>query len=273
MKILEDTAARVRAQLGKNYGDLTLEDVVIGLFFTGVKLSNGKGGICYTPVKDIPKAVCCPSSAGRSFHPEEIRGMGVERILDGLGSGEPVKTAVAIAVLNALSLTCWELSPPIHGVFSGQDAQEMVRMPVEKSVAVVGAFVPTLHALKARGGTWWVVEQDPATLMEEELDHYVPAAESMEIIGKADVLIITGVTLINHTLEGILDGAKPGAEIAVMGPTASALPEALFDRGVRVVGGVRVTDPDPLLRVISAGGSGYHFLGRYAEMMTLVKED
>ncbi|MCG8531804.1 MAG: DUF364 domain-containing protein [Desulfovibrionales bacterium] len=166
MKILEDTAALVRDRLGDTYGSLTLEDVVVGLFFTGVKLSNGKGGICYTPVKDIPKAVCCPSSAGRIFNPDEIRGMGVDRALEGLNSGEPVKTAVAIAVLNALSLSCWEICPPEYGVFTGRDAQEMVRMPLEKSVAVVGAFVPTLHALKARGGTWWVVEQDPATLME-----------------------------------------------------------------------------------------------------------
>ncbi|MCG8564829.1 MAG: DUF364 domain-containing protein [Desulfobacterales bacterium] len=273
MKILQDTAALARERLGAEYEILTLDNLVVGLFFTGVKLSNGAGGICYTPVKDIPKAVCCPSSAGRIFNPEEIRGMTVPRVLEGLTSGEPVKTAVAIAVLNALSLSCWEKEGPKgYTLLEKRDAQELVEMPVDKSVAVVGAFVPTLHALKARGGTWWVVEQDPETLMAEEMDHYVPAAESMETIGRADVLVITGVTLINHTLEGILDAAKPGAEIAVMGPTASALPEVLFDRGVRIVGGVKVTDPDPLLQVIAAGGSGYHFLGRYAEMMTAVRD-
>jgi hypothetical protein len=36
-----------------------------GLFFTAVKLFNGVGGICYTPAKEIPAVVCCPSSAGR----------------------------------------------------------------------------------------------------------------------------------------------------------------------------------------------------------------
>ena len=273
MKILKDTADLVRERLGDELETLSLERLVVGLFFTGVKLSNGAGGICYTPVKDIPKAVCCPSSAGRIFNPEEIRGMPVTKALEGLTSGEPVKTSTAIAVLNALSLTCWKKNPPKgYTLLEGRDAQELVNMPKEKSVAVVGAFVPTLHALKARGGTWWVVEQDPATLMAEEMSHYVPAEESMETIGKADVLVITGVTLINHTLEGILDAAKPGAEIAVMGPTASALPEPLVDRGVRVVGGVMVKDADPLLDVISSGGSGYHFLGRYAEMMTAVRD-
>jgi uncharacterized protein (DUF4213/DUF364 family) len=53
----------------------------------------------------------------------------------------------------------------------------------------------------------------------------------------ADVLIITGVTLVNHTLQPILAAARPDAEIAVIGPTASLLPDALFARGVRVVRG------------------------------------
>jgi uncharacterized protein (DUF4213/DUF364 family) len=86
-------------------------------------------------------------------------------------------------------------------------------------------------------------------------------------------LIITGVTLINHTLEGILAASKKGATIAVMGPTASSLPEPLFKRGVGIVGGVMVTKPDQLLDIISTGGSGYHFLDRYAERMVLIKNE
>jgi hypothetical protein len=36
------------------------------------------------------------------------------------------------------------------------------------------------------------------------------------------------------------------------------LPDALFARGVRVVGGVWVKKPDELLDVPAAGGSGYY---------------
>ena len=68
-----------------------------------------------------------------------------------------------------------------------------------------------MRALKRRGGTWWVIEKDPRTLRDDELAHYVPAEKSDEVIAKTDVLIVTGVTLINHTLEPILRTAKPGA--------------------------------------------------------------
>jgi uncharacterized protein (DUF4213/DUF364 family) len=270
--ILDEAAAIVARGLDGEIDRLTVEKLVVGLFFTGVKLSHGGGGVCFTPVKDIPAAVCCPSSAGRTFDPVRIKGLPVTEVLAGLNSTEPIKTAVAIATLAALSAACWERG--LTGDYEIQrrrDAQEAVAMPPEKSVAVVGAFVPVLRCLKdrGRGGPWWVIEQDPATLKGEELDHYVPAAESREIISRADVLIVTGVTLINHTLEGILEAARADADIAVMGPTAGIVPEPLFDRGVRVVGGVWVRRPDELLDVLAAGGSGYHFFDDLAERIVI----
>jgi len=69
MTILNETARRVQDMLASEYDTITMERVMIGIFFTGVKLSNGAGGVSYTPVKDIPQAVCCPSSAGRIFDP------------------------------------------------------------------------------------------------------------------------------------------------------------------------------------------------------------
>jgi uncharacterized protein (DUF4213/DUF364 family) len=74
---------------------------------------------------------------------------------------------------------------------------------------------------------------------------------------------------VNHTLEHILAAARADAEIAVIGPTASLLPDALFARGVRVVGGVRVKKPDELLDVLAAGGSGYHFFDKLAPRMVM----
>lgn len=272
MKILEETALLIRDKLGADYQGISLDKLTVGLFFTGVKLSNGVGGICYTPIKDIPQAVCCPSSAGSTLNPEKVHGISVEEVLAELSSTEPIKTAVAIAALNALSNTLWQQGlTGNYTITTNMDAQDAVQMPIEKSVAVVGAFVPTLRALKNRGGTWWVIEQDPKTLKEDEMRHFVSAEASPDIIRKADVLIITGVTLINHTLENILSAAKPNAEIAVMGPTASSLPEPLFQRGVRIIGGVRVTNPDTLLQILAAGGSGYHFFDKYADRIVMIK--
>ncbi len=272
MSILEETARLVKARLGAEYNALTVERVMMGLFFTGVKLSNGAGGISYTPVKDIPQAVCCPSSAGRIFDPFKVNGMKADEVLSALSSREPLKTAIGIATLNALSATCWERGlKDDYRIQMNADALDAVRMPDESSVAVIGAFVPILRKLKARGGRWWVVEQDPRTLKGDEMQHFIPADRSAETVATADVLIVTGVTLVNHTLEQILKAVRPDAEIAVIGPTASLLPDALFARGVRVVGGVWVKKPDELLDVLAAGGSGYHFFDKLAPRIVIEK--
>jgi uncharacterized protein (DUF4213/DUF364 family) len=272
MTILDDAAQLVEEKLGDEFENLTVEQLVVGLFFTGVKLSNGAGGICFTPIKDIPDAVCCPSSAGRAFDPARVRGTKAKDVLLAISSREPIKTAVSIATLNALSATCWDRG--LKGEYSmrmNMDAQAAVSIPEDSSVAVVGAIVPMLRELKRRKGTWWVIEQDSRTLKADEISHFIPAESANEIIHKANVLVVTGVTLINRTLEGILKEAQPGAEIAVIGPTASMLPEPLFERGVRVVGGVWVKRPDELLEVLAAGGSGYHFLDTLADRIVMEK--
>lgn len=61
--ILERTINLVKELLKSELDTITVERSVLGLFFTGVKLSTGHGGLCFTPVKEMPEAVCCPSSA------------------------------------------------------------------------------------------------------------------------------------------------------------------------------------------------------------------
>jgi len=271
MSVLVQTAQLLKARLSSCLAHERIEELVIGLFFTGVKLSSGAGGLCYTPVKEIPGAVCCPSSAGRVFDPRRIRGMRVVDVLEGLTSGEVVKRTVAIAVLNALSSLCWHEIGSAHDMETGRDAIEVISILKDDSVPVVGAIVPVLKRLKARGGKWWVIEQDARVLKGHEMNHFVPWTGSAEVLKQADVVICTGVTLINDTLEAILSHAKQSAEVAVMGPTASMLPDALFERGVTLTGGVWVRDADKVLKIIAAGGSGYHFLDSYAERIVLKK--
>ena len=271
MGLLQETVELLRHRLQDDFHTHTIEGLTIGLFFTGVKLSNGAGGLCYTPIKQIPEAVCCPSSAGRVFDPRAVRGMKAVEALEALSSQEPMKKAVAIATLNAMSALCWQNRRDEYKIHMGADALDLVRIPDRASVAVVGAIVPVMRHLKSRQGNWWVIEQDRRVLKADEFSHFVRWEDSSKVLGKADVVIITGVTLINDTLEEILEVVRPGAEVAVMGPTASMLPDILFDRGVRIVGGVWVKDAERLLEVLAAGGSGYHFFDTYAQRIVFEK--
>jgi uncharacterized protein (DUF4213/DUF364 family) len=268
--ILSETIDQIRSVLGEEMASITVERVVIGLFFTGVKLSNGSGGICFTPVKEIPEAVCCPSSARAMPNSGKLKGQPVSSYLDKLAENRPLEKAMSIAVLNALSATCWRKRFPQDYTFElGADPVDKVAIPDGARAVVIGALVPYLKMLKERKQPFHILEKDPRTLKADELPYFVPPEKAHEVIPQADLLIITGTTVLNDTLEGILAQVKPGAEVILVGPTASMLPDAFFRRGVKSIGSITVTDPDKLLDVLAEAGSGYHFYGKSAERLVV----
>jgi uncharacterized protein (DUF4213/DUF364 family) len=264
--ILREVAEQLRLALGDKMDTLTIERAVIGLFFTGVKLNTGQGGLCFTPIKNIPEAVCCPSSARAMPNSGQLKGEKVTALLDKMFLGNPLRKALGIATLNALSSVYWDNNPSVNYAFQRRvDPLDGAIIPDDAHVVVMGALAPYLKMLKMRGKEFTILELDPATLKPDELDFYVPAERAPEIIPRADWLIITGTTLINDTLDEILSLIKPGAHVIVVGPTASMLPDAFFRRGVKSLGGIIVTKADELLDIISEAGSGYHFFGKFAD--------
>jgi uncharacterized protein len=270
--IIEETIGKIREILGSDFDSITVERVVIGIFFTGVKLSDGSGGLCFTPIKEIPDAVCCPSSARTMPYPGRFTGQSAGKFLRDLPHAPPLKKAVGIAILNALSESCRNRqSDPRYTCESGKDTLDTLLLPDEGYVVVIGALVPILQRLKVRRKPFGILELDLRTLKPDEMLFVIQPANAEAEIRRADLLIITGTTLINNTLEPLLAHAKPDVEIAVVGPMASLLPDAFFRRGVSVLGGIRVTRPDDLLETLAEGGSGYHFFGKSADKITLFR--
>ena len=268
--VLRETIAAIRQILGAELDTITVGRVVIGVFFTGVKLSNGAGGACATPVKTIPEAVCCPSSAMAMPFPGRLRGRRAIDLLKETGATSGIRRAVGIAVVNALADLCWNRrSLPDLELCWGVDAFDATEIRPGDRVVVVGAFVPFLRALKRRGVGYLVLENDPAALKPDELPFFRPAEQAHAILPTADVALITGTTLANDTLDSLLGQLRPDARVTLVGPTVSLLPDAFLRRGVDVLGGVRVTAPDDFLAVLAEGGSGYHFFGRSAERVVL----
>ncbi|HXP02918.1 MAG TPA: DUF364 domain-containing protein [Stellaceae bacterium] len=270
--ILAETIAAVTDILGRELDDIAVERAVIGLFFTGVKLSTGHAGACATPIKSIPEAVCCPSSAMAMPFPGKIKGKPARDAIREAFSDHGIRRGVGIAAVNALAELCWERRPhPLVELRRGIDAFDANTFhPVDQTV-VVGAFVPFLKELKRRKQPFLVLEKDPDTLKPEEMPFYRPAEMAREIVPQADVLLITGTTLLNDTLEDLLSWARPDARVTVVGPTVGLLPDAFLKRGADILGGVKITHPDEFLDLLAEGGSGYHFFGRVAEKVVLVR--
>ncbi len=252
--------------------NITPKEIRIGVFYTGVVLSSGHAGMSYTPVQEIPEAVCCPRSHAKMPAAGKLLNKHITELMDYAFDDNALKAAVGMATLNALSAVlladdACRYKPSAYG-----NALDLVEITSEDTVAMVGAFPPFIKRIQEITKNLFVIDKNPKVVGKGDTIKIESADRLEEIIPQADILVITGVTLINHTLGPILDLAKKANEIVVVGPTASVYPEPLFARGVTVMGGVKITDAARMIHLIGEAGSGYDFFENCADKVIMRNE-
>src|SRR3989339_1224219 len=248
---------------------ITPKDLRIGVFYTGIVLNTGHAGMSYTPVQEIPEAVCCPRSHAKMPQAGNLLNFPVADLMEYALDDNVLKAAVGIATINALSAILLEddhcpYKPSAYG-----NALDLIQITGEDTVVMVGAFPPFIKRIQEITKKLFVIEKNPRVVGKGDAVQIEPEARLQELIPKADILIITGVTLVNNTLEPILGLARNARDILVVGPTASVYPAPLFKRGVTVLGGVRVTEASKMIHLIGEAGSGYDFFEQCAEKIVI----
>ncbi|WP_243669339.1 DUF364 domain-containing protein [Methanoculleus chikugoensis] len=220
-----------------------MERVVIGIFFTGVKLSDGSGGLCFTPpIKEIPEAVCCPSSArAMPYPPGRFVGRSVAEFLRDLPPVRPPRSKKrSVLPFSTRSPNPAGSTGPTTSGRPGGTSLLPCRCPGGTGTSWWwgGRSCRSSGGSRRGGKPFGILELDLRTLKPDELPYAISPDNADAEVRRADMLVITGTTLINNTLEPpLLALARPGASIVVVGPTASMLPDAFFRRGVTILGG------------------------------------
>ncbi len=244
-------------------------DIRIGVFYTGVVLNTGHAGMSYTPVQEIPEAVCCPRSHAKMPVSGKLLNMQIAELMDYALDDNVLKAAVGIATINALSAILIEDEACQYKPSAYGNALDLVKITGEDTVAMVGAFPPFIKRIREITNKLFVIEKNPRVAGKGDMIEIESEARLREIIPQANIIVITGVTLVNHTLGPILELSKKASEIVIVGPTASVYPEPLFARGVTVMGGVRIVDAAKMIHLIGEAGSGYDFFENCAEKIVI----
>lgn len=162
-------------------------------------------------------------------------------------SESPAERSLGFAAINAMLDDQWPSS-------MDQNAEEIIlRMGKEKRVAIVGHF-PFVAKVRHQAKECWVLELNPGP-------EDVPASRAPELIPQADVVAITGMTLVNHTFDSVASLCRPDAYVLVLGPSTPLSP-VLFDYGVDVLSGTTVVDIPSILRGVSQGATFRQLSGR-----------
>lgn len=269
--IIAETIEIIKEKSSSPLEEMRVDDLVIGIFFTGVKLSTGHAGCAFTPIGEIPEAVCCPTSAARMVEAGAIEGRTVSEIVTYALDPNVLKSAIGVATLNALTQLIIE-SERNEGyqMVKDEDGFDLLKIEPYETVSLVGAFGPYIRRLKGMGNPFFIIEKNPQTLRPDEIKYFKPETEMRSAIEKSSVLIITGTAIVNHTIDSILSLITDGKRTAIIGPTASLLPDAFFRKGVNIMAGVRITDADRMIKILKQGGSAYHLLRECSEKIAFV---
>jgi len=122
----------------------------------------------------------------------------------------------------------------------------LVRHGAGKHLAVVGHF-PFTRQLRDVAGQLDVLELNP-----HEGD--LPADRAADVMPKADIVAITGTTLLNDTFDDLIALCNPESYVMVLGGTTPMSP-CFFGQGVDMVAGALVVDPEAAFNAVSQGAN------------------
>jgi uncharacterized protein (DUF4213/DUF364 family) len=226
MKVIDDLLASLPSEA------VALRDVRVGPFWTVVWTERGASLASTQRDAHTPHGHSMIRWAGDLMEHDahELAGL--------LRAKSPMEAALGMAAANALL----EVDEAL--LTDRNASEEIIRRGEGKRVVIVGHF-PFIPPVRRAIGHLDVLELDPGP-------GEIASAAAAEVIRQADVVAITGTSLVNKTFDGLMPHCRQDAFVLMLGPT-SPLSSVLFDHGVDLIAGTQVVDPVTALSVASQG--------------------
>jgi uncharacterized protein (DUF4213/DUF364 family) len=267
--IIEQTYRLLNEKYKSKLENLILSDLRIGLFLTAVRLSDNSYGTSATLTDDNPHCTKNNRDFG-DFTPLKIRGKKVSDLFETSKESNIILT-IKIAVLNAISSGI--ISSGNYRILENCDPLELLDLHSQKTITIVGAFHSYIRKISETKNKLNVLELNRNALADDQKQFYVPANEYKRVLPDSDIVIITGLTLVNNTIDGLLSAISKDAMVVVTGPSSSIIPDILFANKVKIIGATRITKPDILFDIVSETGTGYHLFEYCAQKISILKAD
>ena len=131
----------------------------------------------------------------------------------------------------------------------------------DERVGMIGFFKPLLQRIIQSGANLTVVELNPELVGEHE--GYRVTLDPGQLADCSKV-ISTSTLLLNDTLDRMIDCCSGARWFAMVGPSAGCLPDALFARGVTLLGGSWVNDREGFIAALKSGEPTSAYSSKFA---------
>lgn len=212
--------------------------------FCALELDDGSLGLSYVLLDDTLEAM------RREEGGFALAGADTLSIARGYADGTGLRKTLGFAAANALTRCLFDRAgfvPPPAGDSTGRiDPQ-----PGER-IGMIGLFKPLLGRILASGAQLTVVELNPELAGTQA--GYVVTLDALALADCAKV-VSTSTLLLNDTLDRMLAACRGARWFAMVGPSAGCLPDALFARGVTLLGGNWITETAGFVDALRRGES------------------
>ncbi len=269
--ILEETIDFIKQIYKTHMIELpTITKVVIGLNYTGVEIKtpdfNSFLGLASTLTSITNKDDCSALKSSGSLTTKPIT-----ELLNWCSETPSIEKIVGIATLNSVSQHVLSVIKPYKRI--SKSLLEYLKIDKQTTVTFIGLMKPLIRKVGKITKLITIVED--TIPVNKEFEEFNINHRIQELKGKdlsTDLLICSGTTLLNDSLEKILDLFRKRAQkVIILGPTASLVPDILFSHGIDIIGGIEITDLNSVFQIIQEGG-GTKLFRPYVEKYNLIKE-
>ncbi len=199
--------------------------------FCALELEDGSLGLSYVLLGDT-LARLRAEDGGRA-----LAGADPLMLARRYASADSQARTLGFAAANALTRCLFDragFAPP-----ASRDSIGEMAPAANEHIGMIGLFRPLLGRVLDSGARLTVVELNPA--LAGEADGYRITLDAAEL-ESCDKIVSTSTLLLNDTLDRMLGHCRAARWFAMVGPGAGCLPDALFARGVTLLGGNWILD-------------------------------
>ena len=161
---------------------------------------------------------------------------------------EAVERTLGFAAANALTRCFFDRAGYVPEA-SADSIGQLDPQPGER-IGMIGLFTPIVERIVKSGAELVVVELKPG--LAGERGGYRVTLDASEL-GSCGKVVSTTTLLLNDTLDAMLAHCRQARWFAMIGPSAGCLPDALFARGVTLLGGSWVNNRDGFVDALRRG--------------------
>lgn len=207
--------------------------------FCAIELEDGAFGLSYLLLGDTLQQLLLHEDVSGGNLP--LHGRCPLELARRFATHDGLDRALALACINALTDSVWRqlgYEPAPAGNSLGD-----IDLHRGDHLGMIGFFPPLVRQVQATEADLTVVELSEDMVRRQQARFPgVRITTDRAALAHCNVVVGTSTMLLNDTLDAMLAAAPHATRFAVIGPSAGLWPDALFARGVRLLGGTRIVD-------------------------------